>query len=83
MSQSMCARSEIVDHGARLPLEMWTPPVFDQYKQILAQLAEFDRATNQPDCHDPDKAVWMADVEARLAETEAGPRAAPQRNAWF
>lgn len=70
MSQQMCAVSRVVDYGATIPLASWTPQTFQQYKVLLVELAEFDKATNQSDCADPDKGIWMADVERYLAELE-------------
>ncbi len=52
------------------PVIQWQPDTWKLYREILDKLAELDRKLDQPDCDNPAKAVWMREVEARLAKLE-------------
>jgi len=57
--------------GGPLPQGLpWTRDTFEEYKEIIRRLGELDRKLAQPECEDPAKAAWMADVERRLALLE-------------
>jgi len=67
----MCMVSMIHDYAReRVPMDVWTPASFEQFKQILDKLAALDAKLSQPECEDPAKAAWMREVEARLAALE-------------
>lgn len=66
----MCAVSVVLDYWGKRPEIRWTPETFSDLKGILSKLDALDLALNQPDCHDPAKATWMRDVEARLSRLE-------------
>lgn len=66
----MCAVSAIYAYGQQRPLTEWTQPGYDAFKNLLRTAEDFDRIAEQPDCEDPEKAKWMAEVEKRLAALE-------------
>lgn len=68
---TMCATSAVMDYGRfNIPQEQWTRPAFDEFKEILRRLEALDEKLDQPDCEDPEKAKWMAEVEERLKKLE-------------
>lgn len=69
----MCAVSEVHDYMARnVPLDAWTRPVFNEFQEVIGRLDALDKKLGQPDCHDPEKAAWMEEVERRLQKIEEG-----------
>ena len=66
----MCAVSVIYDYGRKLP-QQWTPFVLDEFQHFLAAAKRFDDVTVQPDCHDPSKAEWLAEVERQMRDAQA------------
>lgn len=63
--------SAVMDYGRQnFPLQSWTPDLWAEFQALLRRVEALDAKMNQPDCHDPAKAKWMADVEARLAALE-------------
>jgi hypothetical protein len=46
------------------------PNKVDEFKQIIERLDRLDKALGLPECHDPAKAAWLKDIEARLARLE-------------
>ena len=67
----MCAVSVMYDWGQTVPMQTWTPPAFEQFKEILRRLEALDKKLAQPDCDDPAKAAWMHEVEKRLSVLES------------
>lgn len=67
----MCWVSTISDLGRQMQPFDWTPKVFDIYKEIKKAAEEVDKATGQPECHDPKKGEWEKAVEERLRKLEA------------
>lgn len=68
----MCYVSVVMDYGrTRIDPNQWTRPAFTEFKQIITRLDKLNETLAQPDCHDPAKAEWMAQVEARLTRLEA------------
>lgn len=68
----MCAVSMVHDYMRRnVPLDQWTRPLFNEYQEIISRLDRLDEKFHQPDCPDPEKAAWMAEVERRLLLLEA------------
>ena len=53
-----------------LPGVYITPAQWAEYKKLLEAAKEFDKATGQPECTDPEKTAWMEDVERRMAALE-------------
>lgn len=45
--------------------------MFNEFKEIIRRLDDLDEKLGQPDCHDPAKAAWMREVEARLEKLES------------
>lgn len=66
----MCSVSVISEWGQTIPMQQWTRPAFDQFKEVLDRLDILDAKLSQPDCEDPAKAAWMREVEARLEKIE-------------
>lgn len=67
----MCAVSATMDYMRQyVPIQDWTRPAFDEYKEILRRLEALDTKLGQPDCEDPAKAEWMKQVEERLSALE-------------
>lgn len=67
----MCVVSYVHDYMSKqVPITYWTPPVFDEYKDILERLARLDEHLNQPDCESPEKAAYLKKIEERLARLE-------------
>jgi predicted alpha/beta hydrolase family esterase len=56
-----------------VPLQSWTRPDFDEFKEIIRRLDLLDQRFDQPDCPDPSKAAWMKAVEDRLEALEKQP----------
>ena len=50
---------------------VWTHDSWAEYQQLLKRAAGVDAILDQPDCEDPVKQAWMADVEATLAKQDA------------
>ena len=48
----------------------WTPSIWIDFTEILRKLDELDKKLGQPECHDPAKAAWMKEIEAKLAALE-------------
>jgi hypothetical protein len=67
----MCWVSYVHDYSrTNIPIESWTVPAFNEYKEIIRRLEKLDEKMGQPDCEDPGKAAWMREVEERLASLE-------------
>ncbi len=66
----MCMVSVLSAAGSAIPAGQWTPPVYSEFKDIMARLDALDAKLDQPHCDDPAKAAWMREVEARLATLE-------------
>ena len=81
----MCAVSATIGyfqdrHNSLLPLPYstqpltapsWTPESVGLLKQILSKLERLDAMLGEPDCIDPAKAAFVADLEKRVAMLEA------------
>lgn len=68
----MCSVSVIQDYmNQRTTPTQWTRPMFNEFKEIIRRLDDLDEKLGQPDCHDPAKAAWMREVEARLEKLES------------
>jgi hypothetical protein len=79
----MCAVSATIQyfqdrHNSLLPLPgalgypqpQWTPESVGLLKQILSKLERLDTMLGEPDCIDPAKAAFVADLEKRVAKLE-------------
>jgi hypothetical protein len=66
----MCAVSVVYDYWSARPDTQWTRETFNDFKEIVDRLDRLDEKLAQPDCHDPSKAAWMAEVESMLRERE-------------
>ena len=51
-------------------LNQWDRETFEQLKEVLRRLGEIDKKLGEPDCVDPRKEAWMAEVETRLQKLE-------------
>lgn len=67
----MCMVSAISNYGQQIPRQQWTQNTFYDFTEILKRVEALDKKLDQPDCHDPAKAAWMREVEARLRKLEA------------
>lgn len=74
----MCVVSNIYDYGRKV----WptyptvsppapTPEQWEAFRELVEKARKFDELAGQPDCEDPTKAEWMAEIEARIAALEA------------
>lgn len=71
----MCAVSAVLNYGQQTwpnhqqvlgqPIVGWP-----EYQELLRKAAEFDRISNQPDCHDPAKGEWYSKMEERMRKIE-------------
>ena len=50
------------------PTFPWNVDSWAEYKELLKRAVAVDEILDQPDCEDPEKVAWMADVEATLAQ---------------
>ena len=66
----MCMVSAVYDYGRTIEPAVWTRPAFSEFQEIIRRIEKLDSKLDQPDCHDPEKATWMRDIEARLAKLE-------------
>lgn len=66
----MCMVSVVFDYGRTVPPTSWTPDTWSQYQEILRKIEELDKKLGEPECHDPEKATWMKDIEDRLKALE-------------
>ena len=66
----MCAVSAISDYGNNLPIEWWNQKRFLDYQNLIYQARQFDQATGQPDCEDPEKIALLKRIEDRLVAIE-------------
>lgn len=67
----MCAMSVVYDYmQQRVPLDDWTRPAYDEFKQVIERLDRLDHLLGQPDCVDPEKAALMQRIEERLNRLE-------------
>jgi hypothetical protein len=67
----MCAASMVIDYGRQyIHMNDWTIPTYNEFTEILRRVNELDKKLNQPECHDPEKAKWMKEVEERLSTLE-------------
>lgn len=79
----MCAVSMVYDYGRTNP--PWQNPLgpspmplpdtqvedaIKRYLKLIEDAKEYDRATKQPDCEDPEKAKFMKEVLDRLDAIE-------------
>lgn len=63
----MCCVSVIQAYmSQRVPLQTWTPTLYQEYQELIQKVAEMDKKLGQPDCDDPEKAAWMKKVEEYL-----------------
>lgn len=68
----MCSVSAIMDYGrTRVPMEQWTRPAFNEFKEVIERLEALDKKLDQPHCEDAAKAEWMREVEERLRRLES------------
>lgn len=72
----MCAVSMVHDYGRRQPDDFWTMPNYDYFKDLVKKAEDFDKATGQPHCEDPEKTAFMKKIEERLAALEQKVKAA-------
>jgi len=66
----MCMVSVVMDYGRRVQPNTWTPQSFGDFQEIIRRLDLLDKKLGEPECHDPQKATWMAEIERRLAALE-------------
>lgn len=59
----MCVVSVITEYGRDRMSAPWTPEQLQAFKVLIEQAQKFDKLTDQPNCEDPAKAVWIAGVE--------------------
>lgn len=73
----MCAVSAISDWGMRQwPGPVYTPPAawlptpqeWEGFKELVRKAAEYDKLVGQPDCPDPKKLEWQAEMEKFMWE---------------
>jgi hypothetical protein len=67
----MCMVSVVSVAGGTVPINDWTRPAFNEFREILDRIAALDAKLGQPDCVDPAKEAWMREVEKRLQALEA------------
>lgn len=66
----MCVVSNIYDLGQQVPQEYWTSERLNDFRQVVKMAEKVDQEEGNPDCEDPSKAAWFAEVEARLSKLE-------------
>lgn len=66
----MCMVSVVSDYGKSIATSTWTTRTFSEYQEILRRLEALDAKLGEPECHDPGKQEWMAEVERRLFTLE-------------
>lgn len=76
----MCVYSMVVNDAMRqwpnqpfYDLNTYIGPTREQMDKIIKLLEaakEYDAATGQKDCEDPDKVDWISKLEKRIAELE-------------
>jgi hypothetical protein len=66
----MCMVSVVMDYGRNIPQQQWTTPLWNDFSEVIRRLDALDKKLGEPECHDPAKAAWMREVEARLAKLE-------------
>ena len=69
----MCAVSYVMDQGSQYPPGLWTIPKIQVFEDLLKAAEKYDEVTGQPDCVDPQKAVFeqeLAKIKARLVRLE-------------
>jgi hypothetical protein len=47
-----------------------TPEEWAAFLELVEKARKFDEMTGQPDCEDPDKALWFEAIEGRLKALE-------------
>jgi hypothetical protein len=68
----MCVMSVVHDYmREQVPIDNWTRPTWEDFKKLKEQVEDLDRKLGEPDCTDPEKEKYMAQVEARLQALEA------------
>ncbi len=56
-----------IDWSTGLPQQLpWTPDVLKELKQVIERLDAIDKKLGLAHCEDPNKAKWMAEIEAKL-----------------
>ncbi len=69
--RDMCAVSVIHDYmRMNTAPQDWTRPAFNEFHEVIRRLDLLDQKLGQRDCHDPEKATWMEEVERRLQKLE-------------
>jgi hypothetical protein len=78
----MCAVSAVHDYYGNRPNlwptpglagvagPQWTPQTLIDFKDIIKRLEALDAKLGEPDCVDPAKEAWVAEVEKRLKALE-------------
>ncbi len=67
----MCVVSVVNDYfRENVPAQSWDWEAFDAFQRSLLDLAKLDQRFNQPDCEDPAKLAWQAEIRARLDKLE-------------
>lgn len=66
----MCVVSAIIDYGRSLP-DQWDTSQILEFQKVIQVAKQFDAATGQPDCEDPEKVKFLTKLEERLAALEA------------
>lgn len=76
----MCMYSVIMDSASNIPLGSWNGDVWSKFNEILAQIKALDIKLGQKDCEDPNKAIWMREMERRVLSLEIENRLNANRN---
>jgi len=50
------------------PVKLPTILEYEDYQELLRKARLYDEMMKQPDCPDPEKERWMAELERRMAE---------------
>lgn len=59
----MCVVSMVIDQGRQLPYDQWTLPGVFKFEELVNTAREFDEATGQADCEDPEKALFFKELK--------------------
>lgn len=69
----MCTYSMMLEWGKNQPWKNWTIPQIIPFIQTVEKAKEFDEATGQKDCEDPEKLLLLEGIIARLERLEGKP----------
>lgn len=60
--------------SGRFPQALWNKDAYVEFKEVIERLDRLDKHFGQPDCHDPEKAAFLNDIEHRIfgLEQKAG-----------